>query len=84
LHDNLRALRDLTDLPICVGFGIHKAQHLRQLTGIADGAIVGTAIVRRMTDAAGAAPAKADPATIANAAADLCRELLGNPSSTGR
>jgi tryptophan synthase alpha chain len=76
LHDNLRALRDLTDLPICVGFGIHKAQHLRQLTGIADGAIVGTAIVRRMTDAAGAAPAKADPATIANAAADLCRELL--------
>jgi tryptophan synthase alpha chain len=74
LHENLRALRDLTDLPICVGFGIHKAQHLHQLAGLADGAIVGTALVRRMTDAA--ATPNADPATIANAAADLCRELL--------
>jgi len=86
LKDNLKALRDLTDLPICVGFGIHKAEHLRQLAGIADGAIVGTAIVRRMTEAA--AGAKADPAAVAplaaKAAADLCRELLAHPPATGR
>jgi tryptophan synthase alpha subunit len=31
-----------------VGFGIHQPQHLAQLASIADGAIVGTAYVRRM------------------------------------
>jgi len=74
LRDNIAALRDLTDVPICVGFGIHKPQHLRQLQGVAEGAIVGTALVRRMGDAA--ARPSADSASIAKAAGDFCRELL--------
>lgn len=41
-------LRELTDRPICVGFGISKAHHVAQLRGLADGAIVGSAFVKRM------------------------------------
>jgi tryptophan synthase alpha chain len=50
LARNIAELRTLTDRPICVGFGIHKPHHLAQLTGLADGAIVGTAYVRRMKE----------------------------------
>lgn len=50
LTDQVRELRALTDRPVCVGFGIHKPGHLAQLSGIADGAIVGTAYVRRMKE----------------------------------
>lgn len=71
LEANLRQLKSITDRPICVGFGINKPEHVRQLSGVADGAIVGTAFVRRMTEHAGDGPEG-----IARAAADYCRELL--------
>lgn len=48
LERNVRALKSLTDRPVCVGFGISKPAHVKQLTGLADGAIVGSAIVRNM------------------------------------
>lgn len=50
LAKNVKELHALTDRPICVGFGIHKPQHIAQLTGVAEGAIVGSAYVRRMKD----------------------------------
>lgn len=52
LLDNLRWLRGETDLPICVGFGISKPEHVRTLAPVADGLIVGSAIVRRVAEAA--------------------------------
>lgn len=48
LHDQLRSLRKLTDLPLAVGFGISKPEHLDSLKPVADGAIVGTALVRHL------------------------------------
>jgi tryptophan synthase alpha chain len=50
--DNVAWLREQTPLPICIGFGISRPEHVRMLRGVADGLIVGSAIVRRMAEAA--------------------------------
>jgi tryptophan synthase alpha chain len=52
LVDNVGWLREQTPLPICIGFGISKPEHVKQLAGVADGLIVGSAIVRRIAEAA--------------------------------
>ncbi len=51
LEDNVRWLRAQTDLPICIGFGISRPEHVRLLAPVADGLIVGSAIVRRVAEA---------------------------------
>lgn len=71
LAAKVKELRGLTDRPVCVGFGIHKPRHLAQLSGIADGAIVGTAYVRRMKQ-----HQNEGPAAIAQAVETYTRELL--------
>ncbi len=50
--DNVAWLRDQTDLPICIGFGISRPDHVKMLSPVADGLIVGSAIVRRVAEAA--------------------------------
>jgi len=52
LLDNVGWLREQTPLPICIGFGISQPEHVQQLAKVADGLIVGSAIVRRMAEAA--------------------------------
>jgi len=71
LAANVRELRDLTDRPVCVGFGIHKSRHLAQLAGIADGAIVGSAYVRRLQQ-----HLTAGPPSISQIVGQYTRELL--------
>jgi tryptophan synthase alpha chain len=44
-------LRTQTDLPICIGFGISGPDQVRQLAPVADGLIIGSAIVRRLAEA---------------------------------
>ena len=44
----LRRLRGMTALPLCVGFGVSKPEHVRMLREDADGVIIGSAIVRRI------------------------------------
>jgi len=63
-------LREITPLPIAVGFGISTAEHVRQITREADAAIVGSALVRRMSEAADSGR---DPVMEASA---FCRELI--------
>ena len=52
LIDNVGWLRTQTDLPICIGFGISQPAHVKLLAPVADGLIVGSAIVRRIATAA--------------------------------
>jgi tryptophan synthase alpha chain len=47
LVDSVARLRAATELPICIGFGISRPEHVRTLAPVADGLIVGSAIVRR-------------------------------------
>ena len=56
-------LRTLTDAPIAVGFGISTAEHVRTVGHDADGAIVGSAIVRAMTEAHRGGGSAAEAAT---------------------
>jgi len=51
LIENVSWLRSQTPLPICIGFGISTPEHVNLLAPVADGLIVGSAIVRRMATA---------------------------------
>lgn len=39
-------LRHATNLPICVGFGVSRPEHARAVAALADGVVVGSALVR--------------------------------------
>ncbi|MCA9004955.1 MAG: tryptophan synthase subunit alpha [Planctomycetaceae bacterium] len=47
LTAHLESLRELTDLPLAVGFGISNPEHVNTLRGKADGFIIGSAIVKQ-------------------------------------
>jgi len=51
LRDNVSWLRDQIDLPVCIGFGINQPSHVELLAPVADGLIVGSAIVRQVARA---------------------------------
>jgi tryptophan synthase alpha chain len=53
LADNVAWLREQTDLPVCIGFGISSPEHVRLLAPVADGLIVGSAFVRRIAEGEG-------------------------------
>ncbi|MFA6135564.1 MAG: tryptophan synthase subunit alpha [Phycisphaerae bacterium] len=64
-------LRKLTDTPICVGFGVSNAATVETVCQVADGAIVGSAIVARIAQAA------SDPREqLVKQAGDFVSELL--------
>jgi len=48
--ENVDWLRRQTPLPICIGFGISRPEHVKTLAPVADGLIVGSAIVRRVAE----------------------------------
>jgi tryptophan synthase alpha chain len=52
LLEDVAWLREQTSLPICIGFGISRPEHVRMLAPVADGLIVGSAVVRRIANAA--------------------------------
>ena len=48
LREQLKWLRSKTDLPLAVGFGLSRPEQVESLRGLADGVIVGSAIVREL------------------------------------
>ncbi|MCX7387890.1 MAG: tryptophan synthase subunit alpha [Planctomycetota bacterium] len=57
LTAQLKSLRAQSKLPLAVGFGISSPEQVSTLEGVADGIIVGSAIVRRMAEAGSSAAA---------------------------
>jgi tryptophan synthase alpha chain len=51
LADEVAWLRTQTDLPVCIGFGISEPDQVKALAPVADGLIVGSALVRRLAKA---------------------------------
>jgi tryptophan synthase alpha chain len=51
LMENVAWIREQTPLPVCIGFGISGPEHVRRLAPVADGLIVGSAVVRRIAAA---------------------------------
>ena len=45
LADFVMRVREITDLPLCVGFGISKIEHARQAAALADGVIIGSRLI---------------------------------------
>jgi tryptophan synthase alpha chain len=50
LAERVRRLRAASGKPVCVGFGIASAEQVAAVCAVADGAIVGSALVRRITE----------------------------------
>jgi len=57
LIDRVKWLRTQTDVPILVGFGISSPDQVKAVCEVADGAIVGSALVRMVAEQAAAGPA---------------------------
>jgi tryptophan synthase alpha chain len=51
VQSRVEQIREMTDLPIACGFGISTPQHVASVTGHADAAIVGSALVHKMENA---------------------------------
>ena len=58
--DRVEAVRQHTDLPVAVGFGISGPAHVAAVTAVADAAVVGSALVHRMSGAGDPARAAAE------------------------
>ena len=70
LIDRVKWLRTQTDVPILVGFGISSPDQVKAVCEVADGAIVGSALVRLV-----AAQATAGPAALGAAVERFVRDL---------
>lgn len=83
LERRVAELRAVTDLPLAAGFGIATSDHVRAVLKDADGAIVGSALVRVMTAAVEQATAGEAVAAAAKAAAEMTGPLAVAAGSGG-
>ena len=50
IAERVAAIRALTKVPVAVGFGISNPDQAATVAGLADGVVVGSAIVRRIAE----------------------------------
>lgn len=60
---DIRTLKNETDVPVCIGFGIRDGETARQMAALADGVVIGSALVARLHAAFEAKQPLADTAT---------------------
>jgi tryptophan synthase alpha chain len=68
LEREVRAVRAVSDVPVCVGFGVSTPEHAARIAAFADGVVVGSALVDRIERAA-------SPDAAVDAAAAFVAEL---------
>lgn len=51
LRDGVARVRDLSEIPVCVGFGVSTPEQAREIGSYADGVVVASAIIDRMEQA---------------------------------
>ncbi len=76
LVDRVRWLRSQTDVPILVGFGISSPEQVQAVCEVADGAIVGSALVRLVAEQAAGGGANLT-AAVERFVGDLARAARG-------
>ena len=81
LEAQVRALRLVTTKPVCVGFGISRPEHAATVGRIADGVIVGSAIVRLVEERAGAPSLVTDVGDFIASLKEPLRDLGATPTS---
>jgi len=69
-EEYVRGVKKAAKVPVCVGFGISRPEHVAAVAQLADGAIVGSALIHRIAD-----HAQEPPEEIARRVGDLCQEL---------
>ena len=72
--ERIRAVREAAGAPVAVGFGIKTAEDARAVAAVADGIVVGSAVIQRIAEAPDAAAAGASAAALV---ADLRAALDG-------
>ena len=50
LEEEVRALRGVVELPVAVGFGISTPEQAALISGIADGVVVGSALIHALDE----------------------------------
>ncbi|GGH24420.1 tryptophan synthase subunit alpha [Paenibacillus segetis] len=50
LESFIKSVKELSDLPVAIGFGISSAEQVREFSKICDGVVVGSAIVRKIEE----------------------------------
>ena len=68
VEEAVARLRRHTDLPVSIGFGIRTPEHAASIARLADGVVVGSALVDKIANAESSADA-------VQSVLDLCREL---------
>ncbi|MBA4163983.1 MAG: tryptophan synthase subunit alpha [Erythrobacter sp.] len=58
IEANVRRIKQSTDLPVAVGFGVRTPDQAREIAQVADGVVVGSALVDLVGQFGAAAPAK--------------------------
>lgn len=57
VSSQVQRIKTMTDLPVCVGFGVSTAEQVTDMLGFADGVIVGSCLMERIMNASSPAAA---------------------------
>ncbi|MDO7653147.1 MAG: tryptophan synthase subunit alpha [Porticoccus sp.] len=73
VNENVTSIRSLTDLPVCVGFGIKDGASARAVADLSDGVVVGSVLVNQI--AMLAEQGVSDPSVYASAVSGIITEI---------